>query len=278
MSIANIYDSIKSQHALRNVTAEPIYLSGDRAIPGKRAIVLADTGEAISVVSDRYKVVSNEEVMNATLQAIDTAKLDTTDASASVSFSNRGARTMVRIMLPAYSVLANSTNETKMEIVTLNSYDGAWKYSSRAGGIRLACLNGQVMGKMIGSYSQFHNQSLNVQRGAENLVRMIGDFSKSQDWFLAMMNRPADENDVRTLGSKLLNLPTVQFDESRAGKRLLASYDAYAREMGANAYAVYNTFTDFITHRSRHKSAMASSRLIDENTFSAKVLSSALFH
>jgi hypothetical protein len=277
MSIVNIYDSIKSQHALRNVTAQPVFLGDGRPVQGKKAIVLADTGEAISVVSDRYKVVSNEEVMNATLQAIETAKLDTTDATASVSFSNKGARTMVRIMLPAYSVLSG-TNETKMEIVTLNSYDGAWKYSSRAGGIRLACMNGQVMGKMIGSYSQFHNQSLNVQRGAENLVRMIGDFSKSQDWFLAMMNRKADIDDVRTLGSKLLNLPTVQFDESRAGKRLLSLYETYAREMGANAYAVYNTFTDFITHRSRHKSAVASSRLIDENTFSTKVLSSNLFH
>lgn len=278
MSIANIYDSIKQQNALRNVTAEKIFLADGNPIEGKRAIVLADTGKAISVVSDRYKVVSNEEVMTATLKAIETAKLDTTDATATVSFSNHGARTMVRIMLPAYSVLTNSTNETKMEIVTLNSYDGAWKYSSRAGGIRIACLNGQVMGKMIGSYSQFHNQSLNIERGAENLVRMIGDFSKSQDWFLAMMNRSATVDDVRRLGAKLLNVPTVQFEDSRAGKRILASYDAYAREMGANAYAVYNTFTDFITHRTRHKTSVAKSRLYDENAFANKVLDSELFH
>lgn len=278
MSIANIYDSIKQQNALRNVTAEKIFLSDGNPIEGKRAIVLSDTGKAISVVSDRYKVVSNEEVMTATLKAIETAKLDTTDATASVSFSNHGARTMVRIMLPAYSVLTNTANETKMEIVTLNSYDGAWKYSSRAGGIRMACLNGQVMGKMIGSYSQFHNQSLNIERGAENLVRMIGDFSQSQDWFLAMMKRSATVDDVRRLGAKLLNVPTVQFEESRAGKRILASYDAYAREMGANAYAVYNTFTDFITHRTRHKTSVAKSRLYDENAFASKVLDSELFH
>lgn len=278
MSIANIYDSIKQQNALRNVTAEKIFLADGNPIEGKRAIVLSDTGKAISVVSDRYKVVSNEEVMTATLKAIETAKLDTTDATASVSFSNHGARTMVRIMLPAYSVLTNSANETKMEIVTLNSYDGAWKYSSRAGGIRMACLNGQVMGKMIGSYSQFHNQSLNIERGAENLVRMIGDFSQSQDWFLAMMKRSATVDDVRRLGAKLLNVPTVQFEESRAGKRILASYDAYAREMGANAYAVYNTFTDFITHRTRHKTSVAKSRLYDENAFASKVLDSELFH
>lgn len=277
MSIAAIYDSIKSQDALLNVTAEKIFLADGSPVEGKRAIVLADTGKAISVVSDRYKVVSNEQIVNATLKAIETAKLDTTDATASVSFSNRGARTMVRIMLPAYSVLADA-NRTNLEIVTLNSYDGAWKYTSRAGGIRMACLNGQVFGKMIGSYSQFHNQSLNVERGAEQLTRMIGDFTKSEEWFMELMNRKASAEDVRTLGAKLLNVPTVQFDESRAGKRLLNTFDAYAREMGSNAYALYNTFTDFITHRTRHKSAVASSRLIDENAFSAKVLSSALFH
>ena len=42
MSIANIYDSIKSQNALLNVTAEQIFLGDNRPIPGKWGSVYLD--------------------------------------------------------------------------------------------------------------------------------------------------------------------------------------------------------------------------------------------
>ena len=276
MSTLALYDKIKDQGALFNVHTEPLFTQGGARVKDRVAIVNSDTQSPLSIVSTKYKVVSNDDVVKATLQAIDYAQLDTTDADVLVQTSHGGAKSMVRIQLPAYSILANG-NKTNLEIVTLNSYDGSWKYSSRAGGIRLACLNGQVMGKMIGTYSQFHNNSLNVSRGAEQLVRMIGDFNKSEEWFLALMNRKVTVEDVEQLACRFINIPLAHKDDSRMVKKLLELYDAYAREMGANAYAVYNAFTDFITHRARHKDTVARSRVRDESHFAEDVLSDKLF-
>jgi hypothetical protein len=276
MTTAALYDKIKDQGALFNVHTEPLFTQSGARVKDRVAIVNSDTQSPLSVVSTRYKVVSNDDVIKATLQAIDYAQLDTTDADVLVQTSHGGAKSMIRIVLPAYSVMAN-TNKTNLEIVTLNSYDGSWKYVSRAGGIRMACLNGQVMGKMIGTYSQFHNASLNVERGAEQLVRMINDFTKSEDWFNEMIRRPVSQDDLDDLICKFLNIPRVHVGDSRMAKQLRELYDTYAREMGANAYALYNAFTDFITHRSRHKDTVARSRAIDENRFVEKILTNKVF-
>ena len=277
MSTLAIYDRIKDLGALFNVRTEPVITESGLRVPQRVAIVNVENNQPLSVVSSKYKVVSNDEVVRATLKAIDHAQLDTTDADVIVQNGAHGAKSMIRIQLPAYSILSGN-NRTNLEIVTLNSYDGSWKYVSRAGGIRLACLNGQVMGKMIGTYSQFHNASLNVERGAEQLVRMIGDFTKSEDWFRAMMSKKVTDEDLDTMISKFLNIPRAHLDDSRMAKKLRETYDAYAREMGANAYALYNAFTDFITHRSRHKTSVATSRLYDENRFTNDILTSKVFN
>ena len=273
----NIYDKIAEAGVLFNVHTEPLQTLQGKPVRDRVAIVNTETGNPLSIVSNRYKVVSNNDIVVATLNAIEAAKLDTTDAEVMVQTSAHGARSMIRIVMPAYSVLAGQ-NQTNLEIVTLNAYDGTWKYMTKAGGMRVACLNGQVMGKIIGSYSQYHNASLNVERGAENLVRMIGEFNTSGEWFTKMMNRATTEAEVDKLVVKFLAIAAVHIDDSRAATRIRESYKKYATEMGANAYAVYNAFTDFITHRSRHKTAVASSRLYDENRFSSEILSQKMFN
>jgi hypothetical protein len=277
MTTTAIYEKIRDQGALFNVRTEPLFTESGQRVPQRVAIVNAESNQPLSVVSTKYKVVSNEQVVRATLDAIDRAHLDTTDADVIVQNGAHGAKSMVRIQLPAYSILAGG-NQTNLEIVTLNSYDGSWKYVSRAGGIRMACLNGQVMGKMIGTYSQYHNASLNVERGAEQLVRMISDFTSSEEWFNMMMGRKVTVEDVEQLACRFINIPLAHKDDSRMVKKLLELYDAYAREMGANAYAVYNAFTDFITHRSRHKTSVATSRLYDENRFTSEILTAKVFN
>jgi hypothetical protein len=277
MTTTAIYEKIRDQGALFNVHTEPLFTEKGARVPQRVAIINSESGTPLSVVSTKYKVVSNEQVVRATLDAIDRAHLDTTDADVIVQNGAHGAKSMVRIQLPAYSILAGG-NQTNLEIVTLNSYDASWKYVSRAGGIRMACLNGQVMGKMIGSYAQFHNASLNVERGAEQLVRMIKDFTSSEEWFNMMMGRKVTQDDLDTMICKFLNIPQAHIGDSRMAKRLQELYDGYAREMGANAFALYNAFTDFITHRSRHKTSVATSRLYDENRFTNEILTSSVFN
>jgi hypothetical protein len=230
------------------------------------AVVNVQSEQAVAIVSPRYRVITNEEAVQSMLTAFDEAKLDLTDASVRVQNSYNGAQSMLRVMLPAYTVMTGK-NETSLEIITLNSYNGAWRYSNYVGGFRFACANGQILGTHIGRYSQVHNAALNAKQAATHIARMIEDFDNSEEWFNSMIARKVTELEVKMFISKLARIPYQMFDESRVAKALFAQYETYATAMGANGYALYNACTDFITHKRRKEGAYASSLFEDESRF-----------
>jgi hypothetical protein len=183
---------------------------------------------------------------------------------------------MVNFMLPSISVL-EGPNKTNLQISTLNSYDGAWKYQSKAGGIRIACLNGNILGKIVSSYSAYHNAKLDVAFGAQSMTRMIADFSESDAWFNAMINRKVDSDDVRLMASKFFNVETKDLAEHRPYVVFKTILDGYFLEMGKNAYALYNAFTDYITHKKRSARAQASSLFYDEKQLKSIIDRHAIF-
>jgi hypothetical protein len=277
MTTAALYDMIKDQGALFNVATIDLQTIDGVRIPNKRAIVNAETHQPLGIVGNKYKVVTNAEVVTSMLESIETANLDVTDATVRVQSAKGGARTLIDIVLPAYSMMAGK-NETVMRISTLNSYDGSWLYTSKAGGIRMACANGQVIGNIIGTYKQRHNSMLDVKRGAEHLVNMIGEFNQSEELFQRMISTKIDGAQVitaigRFIGKLDSNRPATEVEAEaisthRVGKALLDRYDAYAIEMGHNMYALYNAFTDYITHKKRGADTAATSVTFDEQKLS----------
>lgn len=253
MENLSLYDQIEAQGALFNVHTEKLVTPNGAIVPGKVGIVNTQTNEVLGVVSKKYKVVTNAEVVESLMESLEASSLDLTDATADVKTSHGGARAMINVVLPAHEI-ALGNDVSKLQISTLNSYDGRWKYQSRAGAIRMACLNGQILGSFVGSYSSYHNQQLSTSKAAEQLMSMLDSFNEAKNWWAKMMKTKVNNEVVlQTISLMVDRKAEIDGEESDFMKRrtveeLFKLYDTYSKEMGKTAWALYNTLTDFATH------------------------------
>ena len=117
---------------------------------GYKFIVRDDTGEVISCVTDSYKLIRNQEVVDATLPAMKElgAKLSAVEV-----FSN--ARTSWKFTLPDKVKIAKD-DWVNPEVTIKNSYDGSCELQAFGGAYRLVCSNGLVIGYALEKKSQRH--------------------------------------------------------------------------------------------------------------------------
>jgi hypothetical protein len=279
--MTNLIEQVREQGALFNVRTEEVVSPTGVIAEGKRMIVNEATNRCIGIVSDKYRVVTNEEVLGHLSTALERSNLDMTGLEAYVDQSHGGARAMINVVLPAHEIDLNG-DKSRLQISVLNSYDGRWKYQSRAGAIRMACLNGQILGSFVGSYTEYHNAKLDVEAGAQQLINMANDFENAKEWWIQMMGRKVDnEQLLRSIATFLtgkskiehredfLKLPTV--------RRIIELYETYSAEMGANAYALYNALTDFVTHKKYRDETAAAALLMNQEKLRETLNKSKLF-
>lgn len=265
MSTADIFNAIESTGVLFDVRREKLFTQSGAEVKARDALINVNTGAPVAIVSERYRVASNREIISNVLEAIDVAKLDTRDAFIDVKSAAGGAKSIITIGLPAYSVLAdNANNKTVLSITSLNSYNGSTRFVMKAGGVRVACLNGQIMGKIMGAYSEYHSTKLNVVNASRSILKSVSDFQKSEEWFLGLMQTPVTEEDVVAVICATLNIKTDDYLESRVAANLRNTAEGYLVEMGRNAYALYNAVTDYVSHRKVNKDTRAAVFIRDE--------------
>lgn len=260
-----------------NVEKRPVFLANGKQVPGRSALVNVDTESPVSIVSNRYALITNRDVVTKTAESILRAGIDTTDFSVDVKHSHHKARSLIRFDFPAYQVLKSTSNATHLSIVVMNSYDGSWRYQTNLGAIRMACLNGCVFGDMLASAKYSHRFGISVADISERMVGMINDFGNSEAWFLTLLNRKVTDEEIQMTFIKFLGYKGEDLlDKSRMLVALRGIFDRYATEMGKNAYALYNALTDYVTHRQRRKGTEASS-LVKEEEKLGNVLALPMF-
>jgi len=248
-----LIEQIRETGILFDVVEEAVVTASGTVIPGKKAIVNCETGEPISVVGDKYKVATMNEVFTAMDEQLQSSTLDLTGMTVDVHTSHKGARAMIDVVLPAHEIDLGG-DITKMRITSLNSYDGSWKYTSRAGGIRIACLNGQVLGNIFAKYSSRHNGSMNIAAGAEHISTLLQTFNEAKDYWSKMMKSKVNIVDVNGVFALFLDgTPTIKdqekFEKRTSVKKLTESYEDYVLEHGKTVWSLYNALTDFVTHK-----------------------------
>lgn len=255
MTVYNdLMSKIADQGLLFNVQSERITTESGRVVPNKRALINAKTGGVMSVVSDAYKVVTNEEIFSSFCHALSyNSSIDCTDVSVDVKQSKNGTRAMVNFAFPAHEIkVANDSSATRLQISALNSFDGSTRYITKAGGLRMKCMNGQILGDIVGSYSATHTRNLDVGIGADKVISMFEDFNAAKEYWGQMMQYAVSTVEANQVLIKFLKIKN--YDEARENARLrycLNLWEQYRREMGSNAYALYNVMTDFVSHPMR---------------------------
>ncbi len=280
----HIIEQLDSQGAFFNVREEKIQTASGTLIPGKKALINANTNEAMGIVSSRYKTVSNEEVFTAFVKSLEASDIDTTDAQVNVKFSHGGARTMVDMIFPKYEIQVDQ-DVSQLRITTLNSYDGAWRYMSKAGAIRMACMNGQVLGSIVAGYSSLHTPSLDIDQGAESIITMIQQFQEAKEYWAQLLQKPTTrEMELRVMAKFFGNAPTKmnkeeieQFEKRPQVVHFTGTLKGYQDLMGRNAYALYNALSDYVTHREYKPETEAHSRMFHTNRMEAVIDSDQVF-
>ena len=260
INVSEMMNKIADKGLLFNVGTSPISTEHG-IIEGKKAIINADTNETLGIVSNRYKVVPNAEIFESFANSIVSSNLDTSDMAVKVISTPTRSRSIVDFTFPAEQFTVDGDDSsTSLSITALNSYDGTTRFVAKAGGLRMKCMNGQILGNVAGSYSSTHTQSLNVDAGARRIIQMIQDFQKSKEYFGRMMQSSVSMGKAEHVLMNFLNLD-INEDASRSNKRflrLMETYMQYASEMGQNAYALYNCLTDHVSHTaSRNEDSLA---------------------
>lgn len=256
----NLMGQIEDAGLLFNVKQAPVFAQPEfkygvaRTIPvnGKKALINSKTDKVMSIVSDRYKVVTNHEIFDSFCKSIETSGVDAEGARVNVRQTETGGRAMVDFVFPSHQLqVAGDDSSTALQMCALNSFDGSHRYTVKAGGLRMKCLNGQILGDIVGSYSSTHTASLDVQASADYIVQMITDFNTAGEYWFRMMKTSVTWEVVDDVIRMFLDLPE-DFHPAEKGN---ARYDycealvgRYFKEMGPNLYALYNALTDYVSH------------------------------
>jgi hypothetical protein len=262
MIAQTLMNQLENSNVLFNVREESLVTGSGLVIPNKKVLVNEHNEQPIGIVSNNYRTVLNEEIFSKFTKAIETSNINTDGAEIKVKFSKAGARTMVDFRFPNELIEVNG-DVTALSITALNSFDGSTRYITKAGGLRMKCLNGQVLGKVAGAYSSFHNQSLDVDQGAKQIMEMLKTFQSSKEYWGKLMTRKVNPNQVLYIFGEFLGLDLT--DEANLKKptvnQLQTLWYSYSKELGNNVYAVYNCLTDYVTHRKYNDNAAAQSYL-----------------
>lgn len=204
--------------------------------------VVDEKGNIISVVGKGYNVIQNADIIPDYERAIYRSGLNTADMERDIQQSHGGARTVVTYTFPAHRIEVKKDDPMDLKISVLNSYDGSWKFMSLVGALRLACLNGQVIGDFFSSFYGKHTMNLDTEVAVDRLETSLDVYLKNAEYWkqypkISVTDLQAQNVFLNLAGtSKVLNGVLEEI------------YSKYTDEMGSNLWALFNTLTDWSSH------------------------------
>jgi len=204
--------------------------------------VVDEKGNIISVVGKGYNVIQNADIIPDYERAIYLSGLDTRGMERDIQQSHGGARTVVTYTFPAHRIEVKKDDPMDLKISVLNSYDGSWKFMSLVGALRLACLNGQVIGDFFSSFYGKHTMNLDTDAAVDRLETSLDVYLQNAEYWkqypkISVTDLQAQNVFLNLAGtSKILNSVLEDI------------HVKYVDEMGGNLWALFNTLTDWSSH------------------------------
>lgn len=235
---------------LFNVREEGVLTASGQVVPKRKALINTKSGEVMSVVSEAYRTVPNEEIFAGFCKAVEDSGINADGAQVNVRQTPTGSRAMVDFVFPNQTVSFQG-DVTALQIAALNSFDGTTRYLTKAGGLRMKCLNGQILGRIVGSYSSKHQSTLDVDAGAAQVIKMVQEFNNAKEYWQTLMMRSVSYDTRLRVYADFLGLKALDsndlLDNSRF-QHVMKLDHSYTQEMGGTAWALYNVLTDYTTH------------------------------
>lgn len=231
------------------------------SIPGKKALIHQRTGNVLGVVSRDYRVVTNQEAVNLARDVCEKAfpGLSSVEWEAKRAAAPRTLSYAFIDLMHKTHVLNYWDSEIKKDdpftpfLRVTNSFNGARALRFDIGFMRKHCSNGVIFEEEVATIKASHSKEALAQLKIEitscSLPQMWDEFSK----FLTSVRSISMDTAQSTLAlNTVLRLPETKPDDKSArveGLKALSldlstRLTGYQKELGPNAYAVFNTLTD----------------------------------
>ena len=231
------------------------------SIPGKKALVNKRSGHVLGVVSRDYRVVTNQEAVSLARDVCEKAfpGLSSVEWEAKRAAAPRTLSYSFIDLMHRTHVLNYWDNEIKKDdpftpfLRVTNSFNGARALRFDIGFMRKHCSNGVIFEEEVATIKASHSKEalaqLKIEITSRSLPQMWDEFSK----FLTSVRSISMDTAQSTLAlNTVLRLPAAKPEDQKArveGLKALSldlstRLDGYQKELGPNAYAVFNTLTD----------------------------------
>jgi len=231
------------------------------SIPGKKALIHQRTGNVLGVVSRDYRVVTNQEAVKLDQEVCEKAfpGLSSVEWEAKRAAAPRTLSYAFIDLMHKTHVLNYWDSEIKKDdpftpfLRVTNSFNGARALRFDIGFMRKHCSNGVIFEEEVATIKASHSKEalaqLKIEITSRSLPQMWDEFSK----FLTSVRSISMDTAQSTLAlNTVLRLPETKPDDKKARAEglkdlsadLSSRLDGYQKELGTNAYAVFNTLTD----------------------------------
>lgn len=193
------------------VTLQPVIVKG-KEVPYHKAVMRSDTYRVLGIVSDRYKLIPNKEVINSI-----ESSLPVTVSSRKISICDGGALMFVNYESPKIeSVEVRKGDVVKFGIQLFNSYNGRIAVGMRLLAYRLVCENGMTVPRSVSTLNVRHLPGANIIEAREAFTKKIEQFVKYSDTWRKWSNKKPsairmNEFTKKYFGKKSQEIVTAKF-------------------------------------------------------------------
>lgn len=229
-----------------------------------QAVVRTDTNSILGVHTDKYKIIKHDDVVNSVMDSIQSANLSH-DYTVDVQVLDDGRKLKGEILFNDITIEPQKDDYIKFRVPFYNSYDGSWSFSVTCDGIRLWCLNGCTTPDTITKSVSKHTASANVTSSTAKIQRGFEMFLQSEDKYKMYSSIGVSNLEASNVFKRLCKMPSVdandknKFNEKQM-TNLRSQWMFERRELGQNAWALYNTLTHWATHTSEYKQPATTTR------------------
>lgn len=236
------------------VEMQPIFDRDGKEIEGSSCVMRTDTNTVLGVHGSRYKMVSNQEIVESVMTSIEEANLSQ-DYDTKFYVTDNGRKLRGEVLFNDLVVEPDVGDYVKFRVSFFNSYDGSWSFQANAEGLRLWCLNGCTTPDAVTRSKFRHTQKISIEGTANKITNGLHAFMDApntwREWRKQHVERLQVEDFFKhTLAKQYSRQQNHSKTNERQLENLLGIWDNEVRELGANKWALYNTMTYWASHTS----------------------------
>jgi len=230
-----------------NVKFKKLVTEDGTPINDRRAVVDLDTGNVLGVVSPRYKIVRNSELLKAVQPAIEDLKLN---PDPQISHARDGAITYFRFMGEKHQGEVRKGDIIRFGLEFFNSYDGSTPIGFHIIAMRLVCINGLVVPKSVRELHVRHSAGASAEGLRDNLVEFFPQVKN-------VVNLWKKWNGIEPTQTQLEEVMHGLFSNKHQ-EAFLENFKSL-KSGDRNLWGFYNVLTHYTSHtmKSRNKGNMA---------------------